>query len=81
MPSAVDIERQCGVTKEGIECARALTCKRHSMSAKRAVVGRSMPYDMLLEASQRNAQETKEQSMYHRMDLLITKLISLTEDI
>jgi hypothetical protein len=29
-------------------CARSLTCKSHSMGAKRAVMGRSMRYDVLL---------------------------------
>ncbi|GKT74664.1 subunit of saga histone acetyltransferase complex [Colletotrichum tofieldiae] len=48
----VDIERQCGVPlDEGRRCGRALTCRRHSMSAKRAVAGRSAPFDLLLAAS------------------------------
>lgn len=45
----VDIEKQCGVPlPNGGLCARSLTCKTHSMSAKRAVRGRSAPYDVLL---------------------------------
>ncbi|KZL87049.1 subunit of saga histone acetyltransferase complex, partial [Colletotrichum incanum] len=48
----VDIERQCGVPlAEGRRCGGALTCRRHSMSAKRAVAGRSAPFDLLLAAS------------------------------
>ncbi|BFZ54861.1 SAGA complex subunit Sgf73 [Savitreella phatthalungensis] len=45
----VDVERQCGVPlPQGGLCARSLTCKSHSMGAKRAVQGRSQPYDILL---------------------------------
>lgn len=43
-------------------CARSLTCKSHSMGAKRAVPGRSLPYDMLLAAYQKKNQ-AKQQSM------------------
>lgn len=45
----VDVEKQCGVPlPNGLLCARSLTCKTHSMSAKRSVQGRSAPYDVLL---------------------------------
>jgi SCA7, zinc-binding domain len=45
----VDVEKQCGVPlPNGLMCARSLTCKSHSMGAKRAVMGRSMRYDVLL---------------------------------
>jgi SAGA-associated factor 73 len=37
-------------------CARSLTCKSHSMSAKRAVPGRSQSYDTLLSQWQRKNQ-------------------------
>jgi len=58
----VDVERQCGViTPTGQPCARSLTCKSHSMGAKRAVPGRSLPYDMLLAAYQKKNQ-AKQQS-------------------
>ncbi|KAK1704200.1 SCA7, zinc-binding domain-containing protein, partial [Colletotrichum lupini] len=47
--SSIDVERQCGVPlPEGRRCGGSLTCKRHSMSSKRAVAGRSAPYDQLL---------------------------------
>jgi SAGA-associated factor 73 len=50
----VDIEKQCGVTlSSGNQCARSLTCSRHGMSAKRAVPGRSAPFDQLLAGYQR----------------------------
>lgn len=53
----VDVEKQCGVTlPNGAQCARSLTCKSHSMGAKRAVPGRSLPYDMLLQAYQKKNQ-------------------------
>ena len=50
----VDVEKQCGVElPQGGQCARSLTCKSHSMGAKRAVPGRSAPYDKLLMDYQR----------------------------
>ncbi|KAK1510981.1 hypothetical protein CTAM01_01554 [Colletotrichum tamarilloi] len=46
---SIDVERQCGVPlPEGRRCGGSLACKRHSMSSKRAVAGRSAPYDQLL---------------------------------
>jgi hypothetical protein len=52
----VDVEKQCGVLlPNGQPCARSLTCKSHSTGAKRAVPGRSLPYDMLLQAYQNQA--------------------------
>lgn len=58
----VDVEKQCGVPlPNGAFCARSLTCKSHSMGAKRAVPGRSLPYDMLLAAYQKKNQ-AKQQS-------------------
>ena len=45
----VDFDRQCGVINDkNMPCSRSLTCKSHSMGAKRAVQGRSKPYDELL---------------------------------
>jgi len=45
----VDYDKQCGVINDkGLPCSRSLTCKSHSMGAKRAVQGRSRPYDELL---------------------------------
>ncbi|KAJ5039081.1 uncharacterized protein L3040_006751 [Drepanopeziza brunnea f. sp. 'multigermtubi'] len=58
----VDVERQCGVIKEGTPCARSLTCKSHSMGAKRAVPGRSLPYDMLLAAYQKKNQAKQQKA-------------------
>lgn len=53
----VDVERQCGVElAQGGQCARSLTCKSHSMGLKRAVPGRSAPYDKLLMEYQRKNQ-------------------------
>lgn len=47
--AVVDIERQCAVAlASGARCPRNLTCTRHGMSAKRAVPGRSAPFDQLL---------------------------------
>lgn len=36
-------------------CTRSLTCKSHSMGAKRSVDGRSQPYDVLLAAYQKKS--------------------------
>ncbi|KHO00864.1 esterase [Metarhizium album ARSEF 1941] len=59
----VDVERQCGVIlPNGQPCARSLTCKSHSMGAKRAVVGRSLPYDMLLAAYQKKNQAKQQKA-------------------
>lgn len=45
----IDFDKQCGVNlPEGGYCARSLTCKSHSMGAKRSVDGRSQPFDVLL---------------------------------
>lgn len=45
----VNLDRQCGViNNKGLPCSRSLTCKSHSMGAKRNVAGRSQPYDTLL---------------------------------
>lgn len=53
----VDIEKQCGVPlAAGGLCARSLTCKSHSMGAKRGVAGRSAPYDVLLAKYQKKNQ-------------------------
>lgn len=44
-----DVDTQCGVINDKLlPCSRSLTCKSHSMGAKRAVEGRSRPYDELL---------------------------------
>jgi SAGA-associated factor 73 len=59
----VDVERQCGVIMpNGQPCARSLTCKSHSMGAKRAVAGRSLPYDMLLAAYQKKNQAKQQKA-------------------
>ncbi|KAJ7180490.1 SCA7, zinc-binding domain-containing protein [Mycena filopes] len=45
----VDYDQQCGVINDkNLPCSRSLTCKSHSMGAKRAVEGRSRKYDDLL---------------------------------
>jgi hypothetical protein len=51
----IDLDKQCGVIQglNNLPCTRSLTCKSHSMGAKRAVEGRSQPYDVLLAAYQK----------------------------
>ncbi|KAI9675339.1 MAG: hypothetical protein M1817_001243 [Caeruleum heppii] len=59
----VDVEKQCGVPlPNGAQCARSLTCKSHSMGSKRAVPGRSLPYDMLLNAYQKKNQAKQQKA-------------------
>lgn len=59
----VDVEKQCGVLlPDGKQCARSLTCKSHSMGAKRAVPGRSLPYDMLLAQYQKKNQAKQQRA-------------------
>ncbi|CDO92127.1 unnamed protein product [Kluyveromyces dobzhanskii CBS 2104] len=56
-PHLVDFDKQCGVPlPEGGVCGRSLTCKSHSMGAKRAVEGRSQPFDILLADYQKRNQ-------------------------
>ncbi|WVQ94892.1 hypothetical protein IAU59_001978 [Kwoniella sp. CBS 9459] len=44
----INLDRQCGVINDKSHpCARSLTCKTHTVGAKRAVQGRSRPYDLL----------------------------------
>jgi len=73
----VDVERQCGVSlPNGGYCARSLTCKSHSMGLKRAVPGRSLPYDMLLAQYQK-----KNQAKIQRLYPTITQLETLCTNI
>ncbi|KAL8999077.1 MAG: hypothetical protein Q9169_001965 [Polycauliona sp. 2 TL-2023] len=59
----VDVEKQCGVLlPNGGYCARSLTCKSHSMGAKRGVPGRSMPYDYLLAQYQKKNQAKQQKA-------------------
>lgn len=75
----VDVEKQCGVPlPNGGQCARSLTCKSHSMGAKRAVPGRSLPYDMLLQAYQKKNQ-AKQQSKLQIPSGSRPRLTGLTE--
>ncbi|KAI9672298.1 MAG: Dcp1p-Dcp2p decapping enzyme complex alpha subunit [Alyxoria varia] len=59
----VDVEKQCGVPlPNGGMCARSLTCKSHAMGAKRSVVGRSLPYDILLQNYQKKNQAKQQKA-------------------
>ncbi|KAF9343641.1 hypothetical protein BGX34_006533 [Mortierella sp. NVP85] len=59
----LDLDKQCGVVMlvGGPPCARSLTCKSHSMSAKRGVEGRSRPYDVLLGLYQKKPVPVKDE--------------------
>lgn len=73
----VDVEKQCGVDlPNGGQCARSLTCKSHSMGAKRAVPGRSAPYDKLLADYQRkNQAKLQSKSITYRHILVFSRII------
>ncbi|EIW72129.1 hypothetical protein TREMEDRAFT_24715, partial [Tremella mesenterica DSM 1558] len=44
----INLDKQCGVINDKLlPCSRSLTCKSHTVGAKRAVIGRSQPYDVL----------------------------------
>lgn len=47
---ALDLDRHCGViiAPSGAPCMRSLTCKSHSATSKRAVIGRTRDFDSLL---------------------------------
>lgn len=54
-----DPELHCGVVVDGTgPCTRSLTCKSHQVSLRRAVPGRSKPFDQLL-AERREANQRK----------------------
>lgn len=75
----VDVERQCGVElPNGGQCARSLTCKSHSMGAKRGVPGRSAPYDKLLADYQRKNQ-AKLQSISFLMFIYCFETVTLMQ--
>ncbi|KAG0326901.1 hypothetical protein BGZ99_008810 [Dissophora globulifera] len=61
----LDLDKQCGVVMipGGPPCARSLTCKSHSMSSKRAVEGRSRPYDVLLGTYQKKPLPVKDEKI------------------
>ncbi|KAJ3125095.1 hypothetical protein HK098_000597 [Nowakowskiella sp. JEL0407] len=49
--AVIDYDKNCGVPTDLGPCTRSITCKIHTMSAKRAVY-RSLPYDTLLQGYQ-----------------------------
>ncbi|KAF9092406.1 hypothetical protein BGX29_002012 [Mortierella sp. GBA35] len=61
----LDLDKQCGVIPSvgAPPCARSLTCKSHSMSSKRAVEGRSRPYDILLGLYQKKPAPVKDEKI------------------
>jgi len=73
----VDVEKQCGVALPNTGfCARSLTCKSHSMGLKRAVPGRSLPYDMLLAQYQKKNQAKQQRGCLPDISkiLILTKI-------
>lgn len=63
VPTQYDPDRHCGVWCDYFNkfCVRSLTCKVHSVALRRAVVGRSKPFDQLL-IEHRRAKEDQRQS-------------------
>lgn len=73
----VDVERQCGVPlPNGGQCARSLTCKSHSMGLKRAVPGRSLPYDVLLQQYQKKNQAKQQRMLMNNLRFHILKILT-----
>lgn len=62
-PTQYDPDRHCGVWCDYFNkfCIRSLTCKVHSVALRRAVVGRSKPFDQLL-LEHKRAKEDQRQS-------------------
>ncbi|KAI9095152.1 SCA7, zinc-binding domain-containing protein [Phlyctochytrium arcticum] len=51
----IDLDKQCGVRRDtGVLCTRSITCKIHSVGAKRSVAGRSQLYDLLFQEHRQN---------------------------
>jgi SAGA-associated factor 73 len=74
----VDVEKQCGVPlPNGALCARSLTCKSHSMGAKRAVPGRSAPYDVLLAQYQKKNQAKQQRMFIHSSTIIYVDILTL----
>jgi hypothetical protein len=60
----VDVETQCGVLlASGNQCAKGLDCKAHGMAKKRAVTGRSAPFDILLNQTRTPISESSVQGI------------------
>lgn len=58
----VDLDEQCGViTDKNLACSRSLTCKTHGVGAKRAVPGRTKPFDTLLTEFQKRKENRMKQ--------------------
>ncbi|XP_034231528.1 ataxin-7-like [Thrips palmi] len=69
-PTQYDPDRHCGVWCDYFNkfCVRSLTCKVHSVALRRAVVGRSKPFDQLLSEHKR-AKEDQRQSKEDQDDI------------
>jgi hypothetical protein len=71
----VNVNEQCGVLvpPNDTPCARSLTCKTHSMGAKRSVPGRSAPYDVLLSVKThiQNTDDSHFSNMLNQLILLV----------
>lgn len=67
----LDLDRQCGVliSPNNNPCMRSLTCKIHAMGAKRAVEGRTHPFNELLAAYQKKG-IGRPQGRYSHLDFV-----------
>ena len=64
----IDLDRQCGVISEnGNVCARSLTCKNHSLAAKKAVIGRTQAFEILLQIHQSKNLTKPKGAFFHRL--------------
>ncbi|KAI8331471.1 SCA7, zinc-binding domain-containing protein [Blakeslea trispora] len=69
----LDLDKQCGVLipPNNHPCTRSLTCKIHSMGAKRSVEGRSQPFNDLLAVYQKK--DKKSTLLHNKTETLPTQ--------
>lgn len=62
--SVTDLDTQCSVVSAtGLVCTRQLACRLHGMATKRALPGRSQPFDVLLKRQQAQGKASNQQAL------------------
>lgn len=74
-PRYLDIESHCGVVDHQLKtvCTRSLNCKTHSVFLKRAVVGRSTTFDILLKRDSEMKKKRKLQKLKDNPNVAVRK--------
>jgi len=77
-----DPDRHCGVWNEetGKPCTRSLTCKAHTVSLRRTVVGRSKTFDKLL-AEHRAAKEQPNSGNSRQTKMTVTGAVTVSSSV